>query len=217
MALSDTQSLPAEQQIALAHTPAILRDALRIFFELDLRLSRIVAATSEPMLGQMRLAWWREMLAKPPEERPRGDAVLDGIGAHWAGEEASLVKLVDGWEHMLAAELHEDTVRAFAAGRAAPLAALANRIDPSAHENCERSARRWAYADAAIHIPPGDEREALLRCAQALPKAANLPSELKGLAVLDALARRSLSRNCRPLMEGRGASLVATRAAIFGR
>ena len=35
-----------------------------------------MARTTEPMLGQMRLAWWRDALGKPVDERPRGDAVL---------------------------------------------------------------------------------------------------------------------------------------------
>jgi phytoene synthase len=32
------------------------------------------------MLGQMRLAWWREALGKPLADRPRGDEVLDAVG-----------------------------------------------------------------------------------------------------------------------------------------
>ena len=46
------------------------------------------------MLGQMRLAWWREALGKPVADRPRGDRVLDAIGQDWAGREAALVAMV---------------------------------------------------------------------------------------------------------------------------
>ena len=44
-----------------------------------------------------------------------------------------------------------------------------------------------------------------------------LPVSAKGLAVLGALGLRALKRGGRPLMEGRGAALVALRAAMLGR
>ena len=75
-----TENLADEAQLALAYIGPNLRDALRIFLELDGRLARIVSATTEPMLGQMRLAWWRDALGMAVSERPQGDAVLDGIG-----------------------------------------------------------------------------------------------------------------------------------------
>ncbi len=217
MAHSPSDALPDEQQIALAHSAADIRDALRIFFELDGRLARIVSATNEPMLGQMRLAWWREEMNKPAGERPKGDAVLDGIGLYWQGYEASLRHLVDGWEHMLSAELGDNDIAGFAKGRAAPFCALAEMAGEAGREQPFDEAIRWALADALVHIPDGDERDRMLHAAGKLTSTSKLSKALKGLRVLDALARRSIEREGRPLMEGRGASLVATRAAIFGR
>ena len=196
------EPLSDEVQLALAHTPERLRLRLRTYFELDRRLARIVGATNEPMLGQMRLAWWRETLAKPHEERPSGDAVLDAIGQHWAEHEERLSKLVDAWELMLAETLEEEGARQFGALRAAPL---------------DAPAERWALTDAAVHVPDGPERELLLRLAGENPDRPAFRRDLRGLAILDALARRSLKRGGRPLMEGRGAALVAMRAAIIGR
>lgn len=189
-------------QLALAHTPERARGRLRTYFELDRRLARIVGATNEPMLGQMRLAWWRETLGKPRNERPTGDAVLDAIGVHWEGREGALSKLVDAWEYMLAEELGQDAAREFGSLRAAP-------FDPLAE--------RWALTDAAVHVPEGPERDLLLTLARKCAPMGNFSRDLRGLSVLDALARRSLRRGGRPLMEGRGAALTAARAAIFGR
>ncbi len=211
---STSENLPPEAQIALAHTPATMRDPLRIFLELDLRLARIVAATSEPMLGQMRLAWWRDMLAKPLAERPSGDAVLDGISEHWAGNEKPLVALIDGWEHMLDEALSQESALAFADGRGAPFAWLGG-LDRA--EASHAAARRWALVDAATHISEGAERDMLCALASSIGALPRLPRALRGLVILDALSRRSLKRAGRPLMEGRGASIVAIRAAIFGR
>lgn len=207
-----------EAELAVAHSSARVREGVRTMFALDARLARIVSATNEPMLGQMRLAWWREMLGKPVTQRPRGDAVLDAIGEHWPGCEAALSAMIDGWEHMLAEPFAEADARRFAAGRSTPWGALAERVGAGGFRAaCERAGRRWALADAAAHIAPGDERDVLLALATQPDGSLRFPKPLRGLAVLDALARRAIARGGRPLMEGRGASLVAGRAAILGR
>lgn len=211
------EKLSAQASLALAHTPAELRRTLRIFLELDARIARIVAATTEPILGQMRLAWWRDTLAVPMEQRPRGDAILDGIGDLWLGYEPALVALIDGWEEMLGDTMTKEAAHRFAVGRAKPFDALAMMVHKSGDENVAAAARRWALVDAGIHVSEGAERDAILAVAQAIERKAPLPKPLRGLAVLDALARRSLSRGGRPLMEGRGAALVALKAAIIGR
>ncbi|MGB3710524.1 MAG: hypothetical protein WA985_02430 [Erythrobacter sp.] len=191
---------------------------MRTFFALDRRLGRIVAGTSEPMLGQMRLAWWRDSLRQDPDARPRGDAVLDAIGTHWRGHEAALVGLVDGWEYMLAETLDRSAAQAFAQGRAEPFAALVRMASGEKYEDeALKAGRCWALADAAAHLGEGEERTMLLDLARENAGATLAPGGLRGLAVLEALARRSVRRGGRPLMEGRGASLVAARAAIIGR
>lgn len=209
------ETLSPEVELAIAHTPAKLRPALSIIFEFDARLARIVAATSEPMLGQMRLAWWRDMLGQDVADRPTGDVVLDGIGQHWRGREAALVKLVDGWEHLLAPPpLGEDDARAFAEGRRGALSA----VFEGDIEAVGRAASRWALADLAAKVSLDEERAMLVRLgredARRLPR---LPREARGLAVLGSLAKRALDRGGRPLMEGRGAAITAARAAILGR
>lgn len=209
------ETLSPEVELAIAHTPAKLRPALSIIFEFDARLARIVAATSEPMLGQMRLAWWRDMLGQDMADRPTGDVVLDGIGQHWRGREAALVKLVDGWEHLLAPPpLGEDDARAFADGRRGALSA----VFEGDIEEVGRAASRWALADLAAKVSLDEERAMLVRLgledARKLPR---LPREARGLAVLGSLAKRALDRGGRPLMEGRGAAITAARAAILGR
>ena len=96
--------LTPEAELAVAWSRPKVRGPLSMALQLDRRLARIVARTTEPMLGQMRLAWWREALAKPPGDRPRGDLVLDGISLHWAGHEAGLLPLVDAWEVLVTAD-----------------------------------------------------------------------------------------------------------------
>lgn len=210
--------LPPEAELALAWSGAKVRGPLSIALQLDRRLSRIVARTREPMLGQMRLAWWRDALGQPVSERPRGDAVLDGIGAHWAGREAALVAMVDGWEVLLTADhLGPRDIDIFAAGRGAFFAALVDDgVGHDMRERLARAGRCWALADAAAGVSNQTDRVALVAAGRAaVGGVGRLPGDLRGLAVLAALARRALERGGRPLMEGRSAPLTVLRAAIF--
>lgn len=215
-----SENLPDEARLALAHTGLILRSALTIFFEFDARLARIVAATTEPMLGQMRLAWWRDTLAQSADQRPSGDQVLDAIGERWGGAEDALIAVVDGWEHMLSdPPLQREAAEAFGEGRAQGLAGLARLIDASDAEakRLKDAGRLWAIADAVSHTSPGEDRDTLLNLGQGLPAPQKLAAPFRGVAVLAALGSRALEAGGAPLMSGRGAALVALRAGLLGR
>lgn len=218
MASNSADPLPPEAELALAWCFAQSRLRLRSALELDRRLARIVARTHEPMLGQMRLAWWREALEKPVAERPRGDAVLDALGLHWQGSEALLAAMVEGWEVLVTAEyLGAAEAERFATGRGAFFAALADdSAAPPLAARLRAAGERWALADAAAGVSDPAERAVLVEAGLARGKpAAGLPRAWRGPAVLEALAWRALRRGGRPLMEGRGAPLAAFMAAIF--
>lgn len=212
------EALPPEYELALNYTPATMRDAACCYLSLDRRLAQIVGQTSEPMLGQMRLAWWRDMLSAPIAERPKGDIVLEGAATHWAGHEQALIALVDAWEEMLAEPpLPRDAALRFAEGRAAGFLELAEiaalQLDMTPYDHAGQA---WALADAAAHVPDGEERELLLDCARSIPSMPRYPKILRGAAVLDALAHRAIAKGGRPLMEGRGAALTALKAGLIG-
>jgi phytoene synthase len=219
MSAEPAEPLPPEAELALAWSPRSVRGPLTTALQLDRRLARIVARNREPMLGQMRLAWWREAIAKPVEVRPRGDVVLDAIGEHWAGREASLAKMIDGWEVLVSAErIGADEARAFGSLRGAFFAGLAEHPGEAAAERLVAAGCRWALADAATAISDATERAAIVEAGLAVaPGSGRIPSPVRGLGVLEALAMRALRRGGRPLMEGRGAPLTALRAAIFRR
>ena len=216
MTSEPTDMLPGEAQLALAWSGRNVRAPFTIALQLDRRLARIVGRTHEPMLGQMRLAWWREALAKPLAERPRGDAVLDGIGLHWQGREAALVAMVDAWEVLVTTQtLGADEAAAFGTGRGAFFAALSG--DGSRGARLAAAGTRWALADAAAALSDPAERAVMVAAGLGVGDApGSLGGELRGLAVLDLLALRALQRGGRPLMEGRGAPLAVLRGAIFG-
>jgi phytoene synthase len=217
MDAANDHHLPPEAELAIAWSAPKLRAPLTTALQLDRRLARIVARTTEPMLGQMRLAWWREALGKPVSERPRGDAVLDAIGVHWEGRESALVAMVDGWEVLVTAEtIGIEEARVLGMGRGTFFAALDQRDDRAGQDRLAAAGYRWALADAAAAVSSSGERAVLVSVGLARAHiGGSFPRDLRGLAVLEALALRSLKRGGQPLMAGRGASLVALRAAIF--
>lgn len=213
------EPLPDDIELALAWTPHMARAPLRNAFALDQRLAGLCARTREPVLGQMRLAWWRDMLGKPAAQRPRGDAVLDGLAVHWAGREVALIAMVDGWEVMVSAErLGRDDAVAFAAGRSAFLAVATTPISDAADQAARLAAMRWALADAAARMSDPHERAVLIEAGLALGRAdQRLPGPMRGLAVLGSLAARALANGGRPLLEGKGAALTALKAGLLRR
>jgi len=55
-------SLPTASRLALAYAPAKARLQTLALFALDTRLAGLLRNSSEPMLAQLRLSWWRETL-----------------------------------------------------------------------------------------------------------------------------------------------------------
>ena len=52
----------ADRNLALSTVPARSRSALAALFAIDAAMGDVVRTTTDPMLGQIRLAWWRERL-----------------------------------------------------------------------------------------------------------------------------------------------------------
>ncbi|WP_168453031.1 hypothetical protein [Sphingopyxis microcysteis] len=100
-------AVPRERRAAIA--------ALWAFAE---RLTKLLADAREPLIGQIKLAWWRDMaamLADDPAALPKGEPLLAELAASWAGRGA-LDTLVDAAEAMLVADdaaAHDAAARAF--------------------------------------------------------------------------------------------------------
>ncbi len=71
-----------DRYLATLYAPAAVRPALFALHALDLELAGVVATTTEAMLGEIRLAWWRESLTKLDTAPPPAQPVLAGLAAH---------------------------------------------------------------------------------------------------------------------------------------
>lgn len=160
--------LPAPYRLALAYAPRVSRGQWRALLELDHRLGQLVRQAREPILAQLRLAWWRDRLREAPESRPKGQPTL-ALLACWAEQSAALVALVDGWEAMLA-DPPQPLQLAQARGEA--MAALAELLgEASAIATIWQAAIEWSLTEN------GQETDR---------KSIILPRKMKPLAVLHA-------------------------------
>jgi phytoene synthase len=207
------EELPAAQRLALAYAPAIARRPTLALLALDARLGAILRRQREPLLGQMRLAWWRDSLRSEPDGWPAGEPVLDLLRG-WRCP-AALLALVDGWEALLGERLDRRAIGDFADGRAAGFGALASELGVDS-EPAMTCARLWALADLAANLSDAGERAAAIDSAL-LVTCPRLPRALRSLAVLAGLAHRSLARGGAPLLDGPAGTIRAVRLGIMGR
>ncbi|TMM49946.1 hypothetical protein [Qipengyuania marisflavi] len=207
-------------RVALASAKA--RDALVLapLLAMDARLSRIVAQVREPLLAQMRLAWWRDELGKPAADRPKGDAVLGAFGIHCTGLEPAAIALVNGWEALLDdPPLSAAAATSFADGRGALLVGFSNISGLSADaDEAARAGRLWAMGElASLSSEPDERAQALALADTDAHPALHLPSRLRPVAVLGGLSRRAILRGGAPLLGDRMSPLAALRLGLLGR
>lgn len=206
-------------RLALAYAPARARADWLTFLLLDARLAGVVRSAREPMLAQIRLAWWRDRLGEDPSVWPQGEPLLARLRG-WGEGAADLAPLVDGWESLLGEPpLAAESLSAFADGRAAAVAALARQQGETAdarQADCHALARRWALADLALHLSDAAERATAQSLIGETPRM-RAERSLRPLAVLAGLNLRALRRGRVDPLDGPGALLAAIRLGMFSR
>lgn len=93
---------------------------------------------------QLRLAWWRDRMAEPAADWPRGEPLL-GLLVAWDAERAALRALVDGWEAQVVGEDGGVSLDQARAGAIVALVRLAGLAETPA---VTRAAADWAEGRA---------------------------------------------------------------------
>ncbi|OWR01077.1 hypothetical protein [Sphingopyxis witflariensis] len=86
--------------------PHARRPAMTALWALAARLTRLLIEAREPLIAQIKLAWWRDMaalIASDPDALPKGEPLLAELHATWGGQ-VGLETLVDAAEAVLLAE-----------------------------------------------------------------------------------------------------------------
>lgn len=211
---AEEQLLPPIR-LAIAYAPAAVRQLWTGFFVLDRRFAQIVATAREPMLAQMRLAWWRETLHRPVDDWPAGEPLLAAL-SRWGEERFALAGLADGWEAMIGEPPLDAAAFASLAGAREDAVAALGRLSGSVADNARAAAHRWALADIAMNLSDETERgraDALL--ASADKPHGKVAKAMRPIAVLDAQMQRALAEGRR--IGGPGDLAVGLRIGLFGR
>lgn len=210
--------LPLLQRLALSYAPAVAREPTLALFALDTRLAAILRAAREPMLAQLRLAWWREQMRTDPASWPTGEPLLATLRC-WGERRDALVGLVDGWEAMTApAPLPAAAFESLAAARGQAFAALAGLLGSERDaEAARRMGADWALADLAGHLGQPEEKALAEDLARARDwRRAGLSRRLRPLVVLHGLAARAVRRGAGP-EQSPAVLLTALRLGLLGR
>lgn len=137
---------PDPPWLDLAMTAALPQDRplLAMLLEFDRRLDKIATQSSEPMLGQIRLAWWRDVLTAdtPPSGEPLIATIMALESSVAWNLRGAMLQLVDGWEVRL---LSPDDVTEFAKARGEGLFRAFS--GPGSYAAFETAAASWAMAD----------------------------------------------------------------------
>lgn len=202
-----------DRDLVRLHWPVELRPAFDALFAIDDALADVVASSTQPALGAIRLAWWRDALerldASPPPPEPRLQAAATELLPRGVTGK-QLARLEAGWATLLDEEpaielVAERGERIFAVGArllggADELVGVAGRLH-GLNEVFRRGLfpRQW----------PMEEMHRL--------RGHRFPRDLRPLTALARLAARDAKQS--PIMEpeatpGRAAALLSHR--LFG-
>jgi 15-cis-phytoene synthase len=93
------EQLPPPLRLAVAYAPKSARVAFALLLLLDERLAQIVGRATEPMIAQLKLAWWRDAFTAHAGQRPKGEPLLSALFDQARPELLTVAsELVDAWE-----------------------------------------------------------------------------------------------------------------------
>lgn len=192
--------------LILSYAPPRRKPGLEALLALDDALGALLRTTSEPALGQLRLAWWRESLPKLDSAPAPAEPVLQGISAHvlpQGATGASLVPVVHGWEVLIEEEqLDAAALQRFAKGRGSLFAAAGVVLGAAPGDPLELAGQGWALADLADNLSAPHEAQAARALARPLLSEAlgqRWSRQARSLGAMAHLARMELENSGGPV------------------
>lgn len=190
-----------------------MRPAFDALFAIDDALAEVVASSTQPALGAIRLAWWREALERldrsPPPPEPRLQAVAAELLPRGVSGK-DLAGLENGWASLLDEEPDAERIGM----RGSKLFAIAALLLGSADDWLDAAGRLYAYGQvrrmrlAAFDMP---REQANLLAGHRFPRAMRPLTALARLAARDTKQAPTIEPEATP---GRAAALLSHR--LFG-
>lgn len=188
--------LDPDRTLALAYVPAAVRPAIGALWRLDAGFAAILATGTQPLISQLRLAWWREALERLDTAPPPAEPVLQALAAQVLPvvRGTELAAMEEGWLMLLSNEaLTADELGRYAALRGGLLFDYSARLLGVSDFPVKDGGALWALADLARHSRRVDDIKTALPESKKRPKT-KWPVRLRSLGMLAMLARRDLER-----------------------
>lgn len=192
-----------ERALAVAYAPRVARDALTALFALDERFGRIVASTSEPMIGLMRLTWWREALEAIDRDPAPAEPLLRALATHvlpYGVTGAALAAIEDGWSALIDGAADDAAIARHGRERGRKLFGATAMILGAQDDRLLLAGEVWSLADLGFRHSQAPLRQAALARADYLARhvrAGRWPVTARPLAALFVLARRDAAAGAR--------------------
>lgn len=167
-------ALSPPERLAVLYAPRARQAVWEGFLLLDRRLADAAREGRDPLMIQLRLAWWRDRFAAPSADWPQGEPLLALLRA-WEPQRAALLGLVDGWEARI---VGEDGGAELGQARIAAICALAQMSGVESGDAVRRAAAEWLGLEPPAQpapILPGALRPLVILRGMALREAAGRP------------------------------------------
>ena len=187
--------LDADRRLALTYVPARHHPAIRALWSLDATLGTVLAGGREPLISQIKLAWWRDALEALDRSPPPAEPILQSVAEHIipsgvTGSELS--QMEEGWTLLLSqVPLTPGDLDRYAAARGGLLFRYSGVIlGRQLSGEMEQAGEGWALTDLARHSNATDAAAALEAAKERFSYPLRWPSPLRPLGMLAALAKR---------------------------
>lgn len=102
MTVPPETELAPPARLAIVHANARFRAAFKLVLMIDQKMADIVAKAREPLVGQIKMAWWREGFTSPPQSRPKGEPLFEALAGQGGDiPPTALEAIVSAWEMLL--------------------------------------------------------------------------------------------------------------------
>lgn len=140
---AEVRRLDRDRYLTALFAPPERRESLMALYAFNVELARVREAVSEPMMGLVRLQWWRDAIASIYEGTPRRHGVLDALAPAVTAHDlprAAFDRLIDAREQDVANEPLEtmEALVGYAEGTSSTLLALA--VAALSHSGVEQDA-----------------------------------------------------------------------------
>lgn len=174
-----------------------MRSWCHALFGFDAQLASIILTAREPMLAQIRLQWWHDVIGKPAAARPLANPVLAALiepenGGLCLSE--ALGPAIRGWEAAL--DLDEPgSIEAFATGRGHMVRAFHALAPAASADDLAFLGRSWALWDMArCHRPDAALHAALADVDVTQLAQIKLPRRLRPLSIIARAVQLDIAR-----------------------